>query len=401
MNHQHFFLLLFTTIPIIAKDIAIPAVTIVPVANLATEPLSKRFPRETFPYEKLPTTYKSKGGIDECPRLHQLIFNERVNIIKKQGNDVMVEVPYLFFQTSPKGQKINHYWSDARYFMPLKSANRYQHWVPAPIDFNQPESVSQSNICTLTRPFYYCPTDKSYSAGTRFIVSDQDGSALIFDPVEKKVHHATIPATYCVQNSQLTTPEQRQHFFVQLLKQWVHNPHGKIPYVWGGCSHNFQYPTLNYIVKAHTYKDKLYFNYCLQGNYPTCDSGFDCTGLILRAAQIAQIPYLFKNTTTVGFNLKQLQSNEKIENGDLILFSGHIILISDVDKNLVIEARSKYDDYGYIHEIPLCQVFRGIETYADLRKAYETQEKLERLDAHDKIISHVPIRIMKLNSVWR
>src|SRR3990167_5306648 len=363
MNHQHFFLLLFTTIPIIAKDIAIPAVTIVPVANLATEPLSKRFPRETFPYEKLPTTYKSKGGIDECPRLHQLIFNERVNIIKKQGNDVMVEVPYLFFQTSPKGQKINHYWSDARYFMPLKSANRYQHWVPAPIDFNQPESVSQSNICTLTRPFYYCPTDKSYSAGTRFIVSDQDGSALIFDPVEKKVHHATIPATYCVQNS--------------------------------------QYPTLNYIVKAHTYKDKLYFNYCLQGNYPTCDSGFDCTGLILRAAQIAQIPYFFKNTTTVGFNLKQLQSNEKIENGDLILFSGHIILISDVDKNLVIEARSKYDDYGYIHEIPLCQVFRGIETYADLRKAYETQEKLERLDAHDKIISHVPIRIMKLNSVWR
>ncbi len=83
MSRHYIFLLLFATAPLITKNISIPAVTIVPVANLATEPLSKRFPHETFPYEKLPTTFKS--GIDSCPRLHQLLFNERVNIVKKQG----------------------------------------------------------------------------------------------------------------------------------------------------------------------------------------------------------------------------------------------------------------------------------------------------------------------------
>ncbi len=398
MSRHYFFLLLFATAPLITKNISIPAVTIVPVANLATEPLSKRFPHETFPYEKLPTTFKS--GIDSCPRLHQLLFNERVNIVKKQGNDVMVEVPYLFFQTSPKGQKINRYWSDARYFMPMKTANRYQPWVPDPIDFNNPTSVRQSGICTLTRPFYYCPTDKTYSAGTRFITSDKDNTALLFDPVAKELLHAPIPASYRVQDSKLKTPQQRQRFFIQLLKQWVHNAHGKIPYVWGGCSHNFQYPTLDYAVKAHTYKNKVHFNYCLQGNYPACDSGFDCTGLVLRAAQIAQIPYFYKNTTTVGFNLKPLKANQMIENGDLILFPGHIIVISDINKNLVIEARSKRDDYGYIHEIPLNEVFRCIQTYADLRKSYLAQEKLERLGESGKTLSHVPIKIMKLNSAW-
>ncbi len=396
MSRHYFFLLLLMTTQLTSRNISIPAVTIVPVANLSTEPLSKRFAKTKRPYDKLPTTYKS--GIGACPRLHQLLFNERVNIIKKQGNDVQVEVPSLFFQTSPKGAKINRYWSDARYFLPVKTANRYKRWVPDPIDFHNASSVRQ-DVYTLTRPFYYCPTDRTYSAGTRFVM---DGDTIrIFDPSKRSVHFASIPTTYGVIPSKISTRQQKQDFFVRLLKQWVHNPHGKIPYVWGGCSNNFQYPALNYGVKEHQHKGTVHSNFCLEGNYPAIDSGFDCTGLILRAAQIAQLPYFFKNTTTVGFNLKQLKHQERIENGDLILLPGHIIAISDVDNNLVIEARSKRDGYGFIQEVPLNEVFRCVNTYADLRKAYQSQTKLNRLDADGKVISQIPIRIMKMSSVWR
>ena len=91
--------LLFTLIlsPMVyGKQMSIPVVTIVPVANLATEPSSKRFPNDPNPYDKLGTTYKS--GIDSCPRLHQLLFNEQVRIIEQNGNDVLIEVPYLYFK---------------------------------------------------------------------------------------------------------------------------------------------------------------------------------------------------------------------------------------------------------------------------------------------------------------
>ncbi|MBT5015071.1 hypothetical protein HOM50_01535 [bacterium] len=396
--------LLFTLIlsPMVyGKQMSIPVVTIVPVANLATEPSSKRFPNDPNPYDKLGTTYKS--GIDSCPRLHQLLFNEQVRIIEQNGNDVLIEVPYLYFQTSPKGHKINRYWTDKRYFRPLKAIPQSQSCIPKPIDFNQ-LTTDHNNITTLTKPFYHCPSNTTYSAGTRFITTkhtSRGDSVLIYDPTTKQTHKASIPAGFCIHPTEIPAQKQKEEFFVKLLKKWVHDSNGQIPYVWGGCSFNHPYASLNYSVQDHMYKDKLHSNYTLTGHYPACDSGFDCTGLILRAAQIAQLPYFFKNTTTVGFRVKPLKRNEPIASGDLILFPGHIIVISDVNKNLVIEARSKYDDYGYIHEVPLNKVFRGINTFDDLRQAYMSNLKLERLNAHDKTISQIPIRILKLNSIWR
>mgnify|MGYP005643779043 CR=1 FL=1 len=213
--------LLFTLIlsPMVyGKQMSIPVVTIVPVANLATEPSSKRFPNDPNPYDKLGTTYKS--GIDSCPRLHQLLFNEQVRIIEQNGNDVLIEVPYLYFQTSPKGHKINRYWTDKRYFRPLKAIPQSQSCIPKPIDFNQ-LTTDHNNITTLTKPFYHCPSNTTYSAGTRFITTkhtSRGDSVLIYDPTTKQTH----------KNKQKKDPKGHRNAEAQSTTKYTQRPLGKL-----------------------------------------------------------------------------------------------------------------------------------------------------------------------------
>jgi len=382
-----------------AKEISIPAVTIVPVANLATEPMDKRFPNP-FPYEKLPATYKNH--YTECPRLHQALFNEHVRIVKQDGNHVLVEMPSHYLQTTPHGKKINRYWSDKRYFLPLTRIPSPSQCIPKPIDFNNPSSIDQDGIITLTKPFYHCPTNKSYSTGTRFLAHPHPiygQCAIIYDPKTRKTHHAPVPATFGC--SKTIPKNQRQKKFVELLQQWIHEDYGNIPYVFGGCSNNFHYPALNYTTENHSYKDKVHTNYVLKGKYPPCDTGFDCTGLVLRAAQIAQIPYFFKNTTTLGFHLRDLTKQQMVEDGDLILIPGHVIVVSDVNKGKAIEARTIRDDYGQIQEVPISELFEGINNYNDLQHAHHHRAKLHRLNKKREVIGTFPIRILKMNSAWQ
>src|SRR5690606_17679975 len=99
-------------------------------------------------------------------------------------------------------------------------------------------------------------------------------------------------------------------------------------------------------------------------------SGFDCSGVIARATQICGIPYFCKNTATIPHCLKPLQKEQELHNGDLILIRGHVMIVFDVAKNLLIEARGYTHGYGKLQEIPINQVFEGIQTYKDLTDAY-------------------------------
>src|SRR5205814_4688733 len=107
-------------------------------------------------------------------------------------------------------------------------------------------------------------------------------------------------------------------------------------------------------------------------------NGFDCSGVILRAAQIAGIPYFCKNTTTIAQCLTPLKSEQQLREGDLILIKGHVMIVSDITKNLLIEARSYGHGYGKLHEISIDQVFEGIETYKDLCDAYYEKKVVKR-----------------------
>lgn len=123
--------------------------------------------------------------------------------------------------------------------------------------------------------------------------------------------------------------------------------------------------------------------------------------MILRGAQLCGIPYFFKNSTTLAQNLTPLQKNEDLENGDLIWFLGHVIIISDVKNNLVVEARGYEHSYGRVHEASLKTQFNNISTYEDLKKAYLEHIPLERLNLQGIVAKEIPtFKLLKLKSVW-
>ena len=75
--------------------------------------------------------------------------------------------------------------------------------------------------------------------------------------------------------------------------------------------------------KQLTYWDRI-------GDFEKPLAGFDCSGMILCAAQIAGLPYFFKNTDTLLGNLKPLRPTEELEAGDLVFYSGHVLVVSDL-----------------------------------------------------------------------
>lgn len=92
--------------------------------------------------------------------------------------------------------------------------------------------------------------------------------------------------------------------------------------------------------------------------------GFDCSGLVLRAAQIAGFNYFCKNTTTIGLELSECDN--PLEEGDLILVKGHVMVITNLQNNTLIDAFSYSNSYGCVREIALSDAFEGLTTYDEL-----------------------------------
>ncbi len=117
--------------------------------------------------------------------------------------------------------------------------------------------------------------------------------------------------------------------------------------------------------------------------YPA--SGADCSGMLLTAAQSAGISYFSKNTKAlVHDHGKLLKKGEKIEKGDLIYYFGHVMVVSDLEKSLLIEAIGYEAGYGKVQEISLAQAFSHIKTYDDLMQAYRSKRFLKRLNSQGK-----------------
>jgi hypothetical protein len=128
--------------------------------------------------------------------------------------------------------------------------------------------------------------------------------------------------------------------------------------------------------------------------------GFDCAGLILRAAQCCGIPFFFKNSTTIAHYMRPLQPNETIEEGDILWIYGHVMVVADIRRNTIVEARSHYHGFGKVHEIPLHQEFKGMNTFEDLRKAFFNKQGLERLDASGNVVQKITqFKILKFSSL--
>ena len=390
------------------------AIIQVPVADLIGQPVPYSSSSEVVAFfHNLPPA--KEPGFRECIRLHQALFHEIVTVLERKGVLVHLSLENIFFETG--GKKYTDYWTLERNIFPLSKINSVAltEKLPPAISFEAKNSITpvrtiastrnlmphhraqEVSTVTLKEPWYDAKTARTYSAGTRFVCAhetpaNQSYVIYIFHAPTKTMVTTSIPKRHCIRMYQ-QSPKDKIKLFVTILTSWAHG-NKNIPYVWGGSSFTKRYPPEACTIKTFP-------NYV-----PTIKdipkTGFDCSGLIARAAQIAKMPFFYKNSVTMAHYLRLINRNEHPENGDIIWIPGHVMVVSNSEKNLLIEAGAYSYGYGFVHEMPLSKQFKGISTYHDLHNALLKRHPLIRLHRSGNEKQRIKeFKILKMTSAWQ
>lgn len=385
------------------------AVTVVPVADLLGNSLKEIGAGNVFhSYQTLPIDDRAKGNA--TLRIHQVVFNERVEIIDHKENEVRIRIPNVFYQNQSHTSPQHSFWALKKNFMPLSTLRAHKidvTKIPLPVDFTRPETLATQPIITLALPFNEPQTNRIFSAGTRFVYEPTKNDAAFYHAYILTTDHTRlclvkIPAHLCITNDELTTKHAKVKRFVELIRSWANLNNGVIPYVWGGCSFTAPVSHLAFEEKiGEFYGNSLPYFELRNYNQPI-KTGFDCAGMVSRAAQVCGMPYFFKNTATLARFLQPISYNTHLKDGDLIWLQGHVLVISNRLCNMLIEARSYAHGYGKIQEISLDKVFKDTQTFDQLEQAFFNHVPLRRLDSKGNIIAHInDIKLLNIESIWR
>ena len=389
------------------------AVISVPIADLVGQPMADLLctitPNDA--YAAIPICGGATPSDYACPRLHQLLYNDIVTVEKYHKNEACIRIAHTFYITQSSCMPQTCYWTLTKNITLLDTITTQgiaiEH-LPEQIHFSdrQSKAFTNKNIITLTQPHYDKTLDTTFSVGTRFVraphTKKRNTYITVFatDYTTMHEHRIKIPTYKCMIFDENKTKKERIADYVNLLKKWAHQKNGSIAYVWGGTS--FMSTINKPFTEVFQTKDgKTYSFYQHEDDTSSPKNGFDCSGLITRATQICAIPYFCKNTTTIAHCLKPLTKETALSEGDLILIKGHVMVVSDIQKNLLIEARSYGHGYGKLHEIPLNKVFEGINTYQDLLEVYFSKKPIKRKDiqgmARDTFAN---VQLLSMESVW-
>jgi hypothetical protein len=338
-----------------------------------------------------------------CPRMHQALFNEQVKILEYQGDEVHIDIVNSYYFTVASHTPHSDYWTLKKNITPLKTLNKKDaSLIPTPIDYHK-KNIDLANIVTLIEPFYDPSTKKYYSAGTRFIRNDAQTNnhtiaVYMYNPNLNTVQIAMIPIAklYTAHNQ---TAQAQITAFLSIIKHWIDHAE-TIAYVWGGCSFIDSHALNIFETKKRVHPDRA-LHYYHRPQESLIKTGMDCSGLIVRAAHIVGIPYYFKNTYTLAQKLDPLKKGERIKPGDLIWIQGHVMIIANLERNSIYEARAYDNGYGKIQEIEIGKVFKGVINFTDLKNIYLNNQPLDRLNIHGKPVDHYrECKILKLTSAW-
>ncbi len=361
------------------------AVCIVPVADLTGERLTKLAQLDTDAYQKLPLN----GPAQQVKRIDQLIFNEHVLLLETGGEECRIQVPTHGYG-EPNSSVVHHeYWTLAKNIAVIDALED----ATAIPEANQP-----SNTITLLQPFYDHKHHQTYSLGTTFkldaLQDDQNYYRVLILSPQLKTGHLYIPKEVGSETHTLTHQDKIKQF-INILNFLADQPYGYVPYVLGGNSFVRLYKN------GAVTKDKA--TTIWSALYPTKNnthSGFDCASLVHRIALTVGIPLPIKNSSALKNYLTPLREHEVIENGDIIYIPGHIIVLVDKDNNMVVEARTQTHGYGYVHRVPLAELFKEIVDTDTLIKSHYSHQPISRLNAQKEVIARLPITILKLNSAF-
>lgn len=323
-------------------------------------------------YESLP---EIQGDDTNCLRIYQLLFNECAEVLDVKGCEVKLQVPYALYANSQNGKLSGVYWTLKKNII-LKSdlgQKEYDHAIPQPFK----GTSEKQKIAVLRKPYYDPVTALTFSAGTKFVTQSQlkDTYRVVrYSPKRKKIIMSTVPSHFFMQKDNDVERKKQQQQYVYLLREWAHNT---LPptYIWGGASYS-------------------------SSKIKTPKTGLDCSGAIIRSSQACSIPFFYKNSSAMKFHLKNYEKGT-IEDGDIIWFNGHVMVISSVKDNLIIESRGHASGFGKLHELPLSKLFKNIQTYNQLLTACQEKKPLELLDKDGKVSATIKTcKFLRYASVW-
>lgn len=403
------YLIIFLFFPIYSsflsdEDFNKLAVVQVPVADAAIGPLQfLNFPKLVEDiYKEQPCS--PEIGKYACSRSHQLLFNEVVKVKQEFGNEIECEVYNAFYQRDR--EQVWTFWTLKKNVILLKlliQNNCDLTSIPLPYFDKKKNLINDENILTICCPFKDEGTQLIYSAGTRFVrISTSDKketyAVKIFD-FNNNYRIINIPKDLVVL-SQPRNDKEKINMFVEILKKWANLNPEKIPFIWGGSSWIEKVNVLDYkLVSEYKFGNQIEYWIRPTKEYPY--TGFDAAQIVLRAAQIVGMPYFFKSTRTVENYVRQMQSYDAIENGDIIWYPGGQAIVSDLENNELIGAFGYKSWNGVIQSCKLEKVFQNIKTYQDLRNAIEKKVLFKILDFNGNFIREEPgIKILKIKSIF-
>ena len=380
MNRLLPILTLLTATPLYTISKPIPAVCIVPVADLLSQKFSITGQHNLEEkYALLPLS--EKQPVCFCCRATQLLFNERVTIIEQSGEQSYVETPFWYLKNSSfktPSPRNNRFWTLTRNLKPLSKITPEENAAIPPTNLEE----SLEKVVTLTLPWQCAATRTSYSAGTQFVLTGQEKNKYqikIYNSVKSELINSDLPKKLCVLTKK-RTDEQKRELFLTTVQRWAQGIPHSIPYVLGGASIldtcNAPAFTEKKLVVGKTKTTAFIRSECIA----TPHTGVDCAGLIRLACKIAGIPLSATNSKSIASSLSGLAPTAVVQNGDILFWRGHAAIISDTKQGLLIEARGYEHGYGLVQEIPYSHELQGIDTTNKLTNAYFKRRSVQRLD---------------------
>lgn len=384
-------LLLFLSCPIVLAQAKLALIQ-VPVADLLAQSAAKLAPDqnpELF-YQKIAIAPLGKD-LESCPRQHQALFHELVDILSEDHQEAHVRIFNAYYLDQTTKQKTGSFWTLKKNLVLFDNLKENKQLIPKPINYHYP-SRQEKEIITLLEPWYCDQTSQTYSAGTRFKLNPQDQTAYIYNPSQNNFISVAIPGKLTLP-SQQRPPDELRKLFVNLIKSWsTPDRQNFIPYTWGGCSVIQKVPVHTFeLIQKHP---SAYYQIAPFTNQT--QTGLDCSGLVLRAAQAVGLPLFYKNTTTLAQELKPIVAQDQILPGDLIWISGHVIVIANPKTGLCLEARDYGHGYGKVQRIYLKKLFAGIQNCDKLKAAHLSGTPLNRIDRNGDVKGKYQIKILKL-----
>lgn len=408
--HKHFIVILSAlSLHLTQASAPYKAVVVVPVADLVGAPIQTFFSQSSpeQAYHDLVVCGGKPAMHSCCPRLHQLLFNEIVTVIEEQNEEIRVQISSCFYVPKDRLVPQYTYWMLKQHVLSLQELEQKNIVIdsfPSPISFEDPESVINHQVVTLALPWHDVTTGHTFSAGTRFLKTTEQHkqtegvSVHIFNPTTKQFFIVSIPSSIIIDDLP-ASPHEKIRLFVRLLTMYAHQDTGFIPYVLGGSS--FIRTT------RESYQEKMgvcqnapcsYYEYNNFSDAPK--PGFDCSNLITRVAQMAGIPFFFKNSLTIATYVHPLSATQQLESGDIFWKRGHVMVIADTEKHTIIEAPGYKNDSGHVHELPLAAVFKNIVTCEELLAAWRAGQTLELLGDDGSIIEQITdFKLLSLSSI--